>query len=520
MKNGVNREIPDYIEGYGKVRPYTGAYENMGKSFVRSQVKIAKSSCPDSEKMCGSLEEVLDQLPLKDGMTISFHHHLRNGDDVTNKVMFAIAQRGYKDIHLASSGLFVCNDPLVALIEDGTITQISSDTFSPGKITRAISTGKMKKPAILRSHGGRARAVESGEMHIDVAFIAAPSCDKRGNINGIYGKSACGCLSYAYPDAEYADYVVAVTDNLVPYPNIPVEISQKYVDYVVLADSIGNPDGIMSGSTKAATDPIQLEVAQTVADLLDECGYIKEGMSLQTGAGGISLAVAEKIRDKMKEKGIKGSFASGGIHRFLTEMLDEGLFRALWNVQCFDLEAVKHLQKYDKRHLIMSSGLYGSTENKGCVVNDLDIMILGGFEIDLDFNLNVNTGSNGFLMNASGGNEDCAAGSKISVVASKLMKKGNRCIIKKNVVTVTTPGETVDCLVTDKGIAVNPRRKDLLERLKETKLPIVPIEVLYQMGEEENAVHESPVYEEHIVGVVEYRDGTVIDVIRQVSDHG
>lgn len=71
-------------------------------------------------------------------------------------------------------------------------------------------------------------------------------------------------------------------------------------------------------------------------------------------------------------------------------------------------------------------------------------------------------------------------------------------------------------IVTDRSISINPRRKDLLEKLKNTNLPIVPIEELYQMGEDEGAIHESPVYGERIVGVVEYRDGTVIDVIRQV----
>lgn len=517
MKNAVNREIPDYIEGYGRVKPYAGAFANLGGEFKKAEVVVPRGAQLVEDKVCCTIDEVLDKLPLKDGMTVSFHHHLRNGDYVTNTIMLALAKRGIRDIHLAASGLFSCHDFLAQLIEDGTITQISTNTFSPGKITEVISKGGMKKPAILRSHGGRARAIESGELHIDIAFIAAPSCDTKGNINGIFGKAACGCLSYAYEDAKYADYVVAITDNIVLYPNIPVEISENYVDYIVEVDAIGDPAGIVSGATRVATDPVQLDIAKRAADLLEECGFIKEGMSLQTGAGGISLAVAEKIRDKMKEKGIQGSFGSGGIHKFFIEMLEDNLLRALWNVQCFDLETVNHMKKQDPRHLIMGASLYGNMENKSCIVNNLDIMILGGFEVDTKFNLNVNTGSNGFIRSASGGNEDCAAGSKIAIVVSNLMKKGNRCIVKKDVLTVTTPGETIDCLVTDKGIAINPRRKDLLEKLKGTKLPIVSIEELYQMGEAAGAVHESPVCGEKIVGVVEYRDGTVIDVIRQVE---
>ena len=104
--------------------------------------------------------------------------------------MEEIGKRGYKDIHVAASGLFACHGPLVPLIEDGTITQISVSTFGAGPVPQAISAGKLKKPVILRSHGGRPRAIENGEMHIDIAFIASPSCDVMGNINGSQGKSA------------------------------------------------------------------------------------------------------------------------------------------------------------------------------------------------------------------------------------------------------------------------------------------------------------------------------------------
>lgn len=516
MKNILGREVPDFIEGYGSVRHYEGAFARAGKPSKRAEVRIHKGASPGGRKLCESLGEALDKLPLRDGMTVSFHHHLRNGDFVTNMVMEEIGKRGYKDIHVAASGLFACHGPLVPLIEDGTITQISVSTFGAGPVPQAISAGKLKKPVILRSHGGRPRAIENGEMHIDIAFIASPSCDVMGNINGSQGKSACGCLSYSYADAEFADYVVAVTDTLVPYPNTPAEISQNFVDYVAVVDAIGDPAGIASGATKVTEDPAKLAVAETAAELLDRAGYIRQGMSFQTGAGGISLAVAAGIRERMLRDGISGSFGSGGIHGYFTRMLEEGLLRALWDVQCFDLEAIEHLARHDPRHLIMSGSLYGNPENKGCVVNNLDIMILGGFEVDTDFNLNVITGSNGVIMSASGGNEDCAAGSKISLVVSSLMKKGGRCIIREKVTTITTPGDTVDGIVTDKGIAINPRRADLVEKLKDSGLPIVDIHELLRMGDELGAVKDHPEFGERIVGVVEYRDGTVIDVVHQV----
>ena len=37
----------------------------------------------------------------------------------------------------------------------------------------------MENPVVIRSHGGRARAV-AGDIHIDVAFLGAPSSDAYG----------------------------------------------------------------------------------------------------------------------------------------------------------------------------------------------------------------------------------------------------------------------------------------------------------------------------------------------------
>ena len=202
MKNLLGREVPEYIEDYGKVRPYKGAFGSMGE-ITKCAPKL-RSFMPGDEKVLASIDEAIEKTGLKDGMTVSFHHHLRNGDKVVNLVMEAIARKGIKDIHVAASGLFPCHEPLVALMDSGVITKITTSTFNPGPVPKAITAGHMKKPAVLMSHGGRPRAIESGDLHIDVAFIAAPCCDKRGNMNGTKGKSACGYLSYAYADAQYA----------------------------------------------------------------------------------------------------------------------------------------------------------------------------------------------------------------------------------------------------------------------------------------------------------------------------
>lgn len=160
------------------------------------------------QKLLGSIEEVLDTVGLRDGMTVSFHHHLRNGDYVTNMVMKAIAERGIKDIHVAATGIFACHEPLVEYIKSGVITAISVNYISPGPVAKAITRGLLSKPAVFRSHGGRPRAVEAGDSHVDVAFIRRALRDVYGNLNGTQGKSACGVLSYIYPDAQYADQVV------------------------------------------------------------------------------------------------------------------------------------------------------------------------------------------------------------------------------------------------------------------------------------------------------------------------
>lgn len=511
MKNVLGREIPEYIEGYGKVKPFAGAFANYG---VRAKASVTlRSVKPGEKKLLANIDEVLDKVGIRDGMTVSFHHHLRNGDYVLNQVMACIAKRGVKDIHVAATGIFPIHEPLVEYIKKGIVTKISVNYISPGPVAKAISQGLLQKPAVFMSHGGRPRAVESGDLHIDVAFIAAPTADAYGNINGVGGPSACGTLSYAVSDSFFADKVVAVTDNLVPYPACPIEITQDFVDYVVKVDSIGDPNGIVSGTLTVTKDPVGLRIAKMAAQLIDEAGYIQNEMSFQTGAGGISLAVAAEVRKYMKEKGVVGSFAAGGITGYIVDMLREGLFRNLFDVQCFDLKAVASYRE-DPRHQAMSGSLYGNPHDKGAIVNNLDIMILGATEIDTDFNVNVVTGSDGIIMGTSGGHNDTAAGSKISVIVTRLTK-GRLPVIRDKVTTVTTPGETIDVLVTERGIAINPRRQDLIEKLKDSALPIMTIEELKGISERMTGIPEPVEFTDRIVAVVEYRDGTVIDVVRQ-----
>lgn len=512
MKNILGRELPDFIEGYGKVMPFEGAFAKMG---VKDRIGVKVSAVgPGENKVLENLDEALNKVNIKDGMTISFHHHLRNGDYVLNMVLDAIAKQGIKDITVAASSIFPVHAPMVEHIKSGVVTGIYANYMS-GPVAEAVSKGLLKKPAVMQTHGGRPRAIESGDLHIDIAFVGAPTADSYGNINGVQGKSACGSLGYAVSDAEYADKVIAITDNLVPYPACPIEISQIFVDYVVKVDSIGNPEGIVSGTTKITKDPVGLKIAKMTSEVIKASGLVKDGMSFQTGAGGTSLAVAAELKDIMKKEKVVGSFAAGGTTAYIVEMLEEGLFRNIFDVQCFDLKAVESFRDNPK-HQGMSASMYGNPHNKGAVVNNLDIMILGATEIDLDFNVNVTTASSGMIMGGSGGHSDTAAGSKLAIVVTNLMK-ARLPIIKDKVTTVTTPGESIDVIVTERGIAVNPKRTDLIEALKDTNLPVMTIKELKDMAEKMTGKPNDIELSDKIVAVVEYRDGSIIDVVRKVD---
>jgi citrate lyase subunit alpha/citrate CoA-transferase len=511
VKNAVNREIPAQIPGYKEVIPFSGAFSNRGKQ-IRSTQRF-RTVHPGESKVLASIGEALEKCEIRDGMTISFHHHLRNGDYVLNMVVDEIAKIGIKDITVASSSLFNCHEPIIRHIKNGVVTGIEAN-YMLGPVAEAISKGLLDRPVIMRSHGGRDRAIEAGELHIDIAFIAAPCADTCGNLNGINGPSACGALGYAYSDARFADRVVAITDHLVEYPLTPISIDQTFVDYVVEVDKIGDPSGIVSGSTNITRDPVGLKIAAMAADVIEGSGLLKQGFSFQTGAGGASLAVTSFLKEKMKQKGIVGSFGHGGITGFFVDMLREGYLKVLLDTQCFDLKSIASLQQ-DKNHIEIPSSMYANPHTKGCVVNELDVVILGATEIDEDFNVNVTTGSDGIIMGGSGGHSDAAAGSKLAIVVTNLMR-GRLPIVVDNITTVTTPGETIDVLVTEYGIAVNPRRPELKGKLMNMGLTIVDITELRKIAYRMCGKPEEVKVKDRIIAVVEYRDGTVIDVIREV----
>lgn len=458
-----------------------------------------------------TMDELFDRIQLHDGMTISFHHHLRNGDAVMNRIMDEIMKRDLRDITVAASSVFPVHTSLAQAIEQGVVSQVVT-AYMSGAVADVVSEGKCLYPCVMQTHGGRALSIESGKLKIDVAFIAAPAMDESGNISGRQGKAACGSLGYAIADAHYAKIVVAITDTIEPL--VHIDIAKEFVDVMIQVDSIGDPKGIVSGTTRITKDPVGLAIAKRTIELMDAAGYIKDGLSFQTGAGGISLAVAAQLHQKLKQNNIRGSFASGGITGYLVDMFEEGYFEKLNDVQCFDLAAVASIQK-NENHLAISASRYGNPFNPENIVNSLDVVILGASEIDLNFNVNVTTGFDHRILGGSGGHADTAFGSKFAIIVSKLVSSRISVVVDR-VTTITTPGETVDALVTDYGIAIHPRHSELIEQLKKTtRLPVVSMKELLDTANELCGIPQVMLPKEKIVAVMEYRDLSVIDVIRQ-----
>lgn len=465
-------------------------------------------------KILPSLAEAIRLSGLSDGMTLSFHHHLREGDQVLNLVLAECARLGIKGLTVNASALMACHRPILDFIRDGTVTGLECN-YMQASIGQAISRGILGKEVIFRSHGGRPAALQRGEAHIDLAFIAASAADPAGNCNGQGGPAAFGSLGYAMPDAEFAEYVVVMTDHLVNYPLRPASIDESRVDAVVQVDSIGDPDKIMSGTTRLTRDPVGLLIARYAAQALDASGLVREGLSFQTGAGGISLAVASYLGEIMRKRGIGGSFASGGITGTLVDLFQEGLFTDLLDVQCFDREAVRSLSA-NPRHQEISAARYASPASKSALVDHLDMVILGATQIDTDFNVNVHTDSHGMIMGGSGGHSDTAAGAKLSVIVAPLIRARLPLIVDR-VGTLSTPGKDVDLLVTQFGMACNPSKPMLKAALKEAGLPVFSIQALKEKAQSITGSPAPVQAQGRVIGRVIGRDGDLLDVIRALE---
>lgn len=514
MINAVGRDIPDALLTDGR-EVYQGKYYMDGKPFRKAGPMATRREKPQESKVLSSIREACERCGAHDGMTVSFHHAFRNGDYVTSMVMKVLVEEmGLKDLTVATTSLGTAQDRLADYIEQGSIIGIQSSGVR-GRIGEVISDGKLKTPAIIRSHGGRPRAIETGELHIDISFIAASTADDYGNARGTGGKHNCGAMGYAVADSHYADHVVVITDTLVPFPNMPAPIQSIDVDAVVVVDAVGDPAKIGTKEARITKDPRNLMMAENCARVIASTPYFKDGFSFQTGVGGPSLAVNRFLEQYMVEKGIKMGFALGGMGGNICDLMDRGLVGKLLDTQDFDMKAIRHLEEHPDRHLEISTSEYASAANKGAYVNKLDFVVLAALEIDTSFNVNVLTGSDGVLRGAPGGHPDTAAGSKCCIIVTPLVR-GRMATVCQHVVTVTTPGDCVDVLVTDYGTAVNPKRQDLIECLDRAGIPHVTIESLQEKAYRLVGTPDDLEWEDKVVAILEARDGTILDVIRKI----
>jgi citrate lyase subunit alpha/citrate CoA-transferase len=510
IKNAIGREIPESSEGKKNI-PFKGIGKHQPEG--RKAGPPIPSGNNYQNKVLKDLDDVLDHLNLFNGMVISFHHHLRNGDFLVNMVLEKCDQRGLKNIILAPSALFPVHEPIVEMIKKGTVSHVLGSMNGP--VGRLCSTGGMHKTAILRSHGGRYRAIQDGDLKIDAAFIAAPTADVHGNANGVHGPSACGPLGFALADSLYADQVAVITDNLAPFPTWPWSIEGGNVDFVAPIDKLGDPEKIVSGTTKVTTDPDRLKIASMAAQIVKDSGLIDEPeFSFQAGAGGMSLAFIQYVAKFMEEKKVVADFVRGGSTQVLVDMLESGLTKFILDGQSFDLAGVASLRD-NRNHIETNPFVSYNYHTKGCFAPRVKASVLGATEIDLDFNVNVNTHSDGWLLHGIGGFQD-AADAYMTIITAPLYRKTNPIVVER-VHTITAPGATIDVLVTDHGIAVNPDRQDLLDRLKDSDLPIVSIEELHQKAIEITGKPQPAKTKDNVIALIEWRDGTVIDAVREID---
>lgn len=515
MLNAVNREIPEELLQDGK-EVYQGKFYMDGKYYKKAAPRVQRHEKPEEDKVCASIREACEKCQAHDGMTVSFHSDFRNGDYTVSRVMkVLIEEMGLKDITIAATSLGSAQDIIADYIEQGKVIGIQTSGVR-GRIGEVISAGKLKTPAIIRSHGGRPRAIECGEVHIDIAFLAASASDCCGNAKGTGGKNNCGSLGFAVPDAHYADHVVIITDTLVDFPNLPATIDCIDVDCVCIVDEVGNPAKIATKEARMTEDPRELMMAENVAAVIAATPYFKDGYSFQTGVGGPSLAVNRFLEKHMEEKNIQMGFALGGMSSAICRLQDKGLVRQLLDTQDFDMGAIQHLADHPAKHHEISTSEYANPANKGAYVNKLDFVVLAALEIDTDFNVNVITGSDGVLRGAPGGHPDTAAGSKCCIIVTPLTR-GRMATVCQKVVTVTTPGDCVDVLVTDYGIAVNPLRADLIACLDQAGIPHVTIEALQKKAYALVGTPDELEWEEQVTAILEARDGSILDVVRKIK---
>ncbi len=512
VKNAAGRLVPAEINGEKQI-PYKGVgkYIPEGRRYGPPLASCANFP-DDGNKLVKDLKEALIKSGLKDGMTISTHHHFRNGDIIANQIFDIAHELGIKNLRWYPSASFPCQAPLIKYLEDGTINRIEGSMN--GALGRFASEGGMQGVGVLRSHGGRYQAVQDGEVIIDIAVIAAPTADAFGNANGVNGPAASGLLGFALADSQYAHKVIVVTDNIVPFPCVPWQIHGNYVDFTVEVDKVGDAEKIVSGTTNITKSPDRLLIAEKTAKFCEATSIIFDGFSYQAGAGGTALSIGIYFEEILKRNNWKARFIRAGSNKYPVKMLEDGIVDYILDGQTFDLEGVRSMRE-NANHLDTSPFTSYNYHGKGNFASMIDVVVLGATEVDVNFNANVVTHSDGYLLHGIGGWQNCLFGK--TVILPIPLFRDRVPIIVDEVTTLCGPGELIDVIVTERGVAVNPLRKDLIEKAKQSGFPLKTIEELKEEAEKICGIPEKPELDDEVIAVIKWVDGTVIDSVRKVK---
>jgi len=206
----------------------------------------------------------------------------------------------------------------------------------------------------------------------------------------------------------------------------------------------------------------------------------------------------------------------GGSTKYLVETLEEGLTDYILDGQTFDLEGVRSMRE-NPNHVNTSPFTSYNFHGKGNFASMVDVAVLGATEVDVNFNANVVSHSDGYLLHGIGGWQNCLY-SKCTILAIPSFRDRIPVIIDE-VTTLCGPGELIDVIITERGIAINPRRKDLLQKVKKSKLPIKTIvelkEEVYKIC---GSVPDKPKVDRNkVVAIIKWVDGTVIDSVFKIK---
>jgi len=510
-------------------QPFTRAFSDRSyKGRLRGRPITPR--IPHRKDKVVTLDAVMEHI--SDGDTISYPHYYRTGDRGLQLIVEKLKRSGKKNIKIYGNAFFDHVDPwLFEAVREGTIGGLYGNPYR--KLGANIVAGDLLPWASVGfSHGNRVRKLQRGEVDIKVAFGPVPIADRFGNANGVKGKPEhlCGPVGLFTADAEAAEVVCLLAATVSESLILPAPLSMEWVDYVVPVDEPGLASGIGSGTldvAKAKSHPFNARVAENVTGLLKAAGVVKEDFSFQVGSGA-GLIILENIRNMLKEMNIRANFSMGGVTSLHVDMLEEGTLRQLLHGQLFEPspKVIDSLVNHPDHHEI-TTGYYASVANKESAVNLLDAAVLSALEIDLEFNLNT-VCANGRIIGGIGGGQDVAAGADLTIIFLPLATgkngKGFPKVVEK-VYTRTTPGEVVDAVVTEEYVSVNPRsrsrcRDAILRNAGRFGLNVVSMEELHsrslERAREFGTIPPPAETSDEVVHVIEWRDGTLLDVIRRV----